>query len=80
MNFRGSGSQGDVFDKEFKSDMSCLLCILLRICATSVSPQKKKKSSEMSLLLSCVLLLSKQATSKSCKLHDSSYNILRILM
>lgn len=78
MNLPGRGSQGGVFDKDFKSDMSCLLCILLRICATSISPQKK--SLEMSLLLSCVLLLSKQATSKSCKLHDNSYNILRTLM
>lgn len=64
--------------------MSCLLnidfTILLRILYNLVSPQKKKKSLEMRLLLNCVRLLSKQATSKSCKLHDSSYNILRLLM
>lgn len=45
MNFPGRGSQGSVFDKEFESDMSCLLCILLRILCNFSQPTEEKEIS-----------------------------------
>lgn len=45
MNFPGRGSQGGVFDKEFKSDMSCLVCILLRILCNLCQPTEEREIS-----------------------------------
>lgn len=58
MNFPGRGSQGGVFDKEFKSDMSCPLYFAENF-VQPLSAHRRKRDFFLRLLLNCVLLLSK---------------------